>query len=191
MTNIAWRNLTGQRTRFAPSTGGVAFAVMLILIVNGLYDGILNQATDYARTVDADLWVSQASTPDNLIQAVSILPDDLADELERAPGVASASPVLTRATIFPLGDRDVALFLVGVDGPGAASWPRALPPHRSPICASRSSSRAATRSSTTTPGRNSTTCLHCSTARRRQRRAARETLSVAAHALDASSPARD
>lgn len=132
MTNIAWKNLAHQRARFALSTGGVAFAVMLILIVAGLYEGILTQATDYTRTVDTDLWVSQAGTPDNLLQSVSVLPVDVVEELEAVSGVASASPVLTRAIIFPLAGRDVDLFLVGVDGARAAGWPRGLAHGRPP-----------------------------------------------------------
>ena len=123
MTNIAWKNLGHQRARFAISTGGVAFAVLLILIVRGLYDGILAQATYYARNVDAQLWVSQAATPDRLIQSTSVLDAELDDALADVPGVASVSPVLTRALTFRLNQRDVDLFLVGVDGARAAGWP--------------------------------------------------------------------
>ncbi|HVL97797.1 MAG TPA: ABC transporter permease [Egibacteraceae bacterium] len=126
MTNIAWKNLGHQRARFLLSTGGVAFAVLLILIVRGLYDGILTQATDYARNVDADLWVSQAATPDRLIQSTSTLSADLRDELAGVAGVAGVYPLLTRAVTFPLDGRDVDLFLVGVDGARAAGWPRGL-----------------------------------------------------------------
>lgn len=128
MTNIAWKNLAHQRARFALSTGGVAMAVLLILIVRGLYDGILTQATHYARTVDADLWVSQAATPDRLIQSTSTLAAGLRADLAEVDGVAAVSPVLTRAVTFPLGGRDVDLFLVGVDGPDAAGWPSGLGP---------------------------------------------------------------
>lgn len=128
MTNIAWKNLGHQRARFALSIGGVAFAVLLILIVRGLYDGILTQATDYARTVDADLWVSQAATPDRLIQSTSSLASGVRDDLADVTGVAVASPVLTRAVTFRLRGRDVDLFIVGVDGSRAAGWPRGLAP---------------------------------------------------------------
>lgn len=93
MTNIAWKNLGHQRARFALSTGGVAFSVLLILIVRGLYDGILAQATYYARNVDAELWVSQAATPDRLIQSTSVLAADLEAQLGDVPGVAAAFPV--------------------------------------------------------------------------------------------------
>lgn len=126
MTSIAWKNLSHQRARFALSTGGVGFAVLLMLIVQGLYDGILTQATAYARTVDAQLWVSQAATPDRLIQSTSALPLDVGGELAAVAGVNSASPVLTRAATFQLGGRDVDLFLVGVDGSDAAGWPAEL-----------------------------------------------------------------
>lgn len=44
MTSVAWKNLGHQRVRFGLSTGGVAFPVMLILIVRGLFDGVLSQA---------------------------------------------------------------------------------------------------------------------------------------------------
>lgn len=126
MTNIAWRNLGHERLRFALSIGGVAFAVMLMLIVRGLYEGILTQATEYARTVDADLWISQAGTPNNLVQSMSVLPGSLGDRLGEVDGVDAAFPLVTRPVTFEHRGRQVDLFLVGVAGDGAAGWPESV-----------------------------------------------------------------
>ena len=69
---IAWHNLTRERRRLAISVGGVAFAVLLIVLLRGLYSGFLAQATEYIRSVDAELWVAQSGTSGDLSHSVSL-----------------------------------------------------------------------------------------------------------------------
>lgn len=65
-SNIAWKNLAGERTRFAISVAGVAFSVVLVLTLRGLYRGVIDEATRYVRSAGADLWVAQAGIPPRL-----------------------------------------------------------------------------------------------------------------------------
>ncbi len=39
MFKLAWRNLTHERTRLLISVGGVALAVLLILVMDGVFAG--------------------------------------------------------------------------------------------------------------------------------------------------------
>lgn len=114
-TDIAWRNLVRERGRLVISVGGVAFAVLLILVLRGLYAGFVQQATAYVRSVDADVWVAQQGTPGDFGHSVSLLAPTVVDEIGAVDGVDRAAPLLTRPLVFSLGGDDVDLFLVGVD----------------------------------------------------------------------------
>lgn len=126
MTNIAWKNLAGERTRFAISVAGVAFAVVLVVILRGLYAGVIDEATRYVRTSGADLWVAQAGTPGDFLQSRSVLPVTDRALIERVPGVQSVSPLLSRPVGVRLGGRDTDLFLLGVAPGNTVGWPAAL-----------------------------------------------------------------
>ena len=114
-TDLAWRNLSRERGRLAISVGGVAFAVLLILILRGLYAGFVDQATAYIRSVDADVWVAQEGSPGDLGHSISLLPPEVLDQVGGVAGVAEVAPLLTRPLEVDLGDGPVDVFVVGVD----------------------------------------------------------------------------
>jgi putative ABC transport system permease protein len=126
MTNIAWKNLARERTRFAISVGGVAFAVVLILVLRGLYWGIAQEATEFIRTSDADLWVAQAGTPADFIQSMSTQPADRQAAIARVEGVGAAVPLLSRSAAFRSKGKDADLFLLGADARDPLGWPPAV-----------------------------------------------------------------
>ena len=114
-TDIAWRNLSRERGRLAISVGGVAFAVLLILILRGLYAGFVDQATAYIRSVDADVWVGQEGAPGELGHSISLLPPAALDEIAGVAGVSEVAPLLTRPFELDLGGDTVDAFVIGVD----------------------------------------------------------------------------
>lgn len=116
MTGIAWRNLVHERTRLAISVGGVAVAVLLILLLQGLYTGVSEQASRYLRSVDADVWVGQVSTRGGFGHSVSVLRASDIDELRRVDGVAAAAPLLGRQVVLTTpGGGETDVFLMGFD----------------------------------------------------------------------------
>jgi putative ABC transport system permease protein len=117
-TSIAAKNLFREKTRLAISVGGVAIAVLLILVVRGLYSGFLDQATAYIRGVDADVWVVEAGTPGDFFHSVSLQPPERAEQIESVDGVDGVDPLLARPVILRHARDDVDLFLVGVDKSG-------------------------------------------------------------------------
>jgi putative ABC transport system permease protein len=133
MTNIAWRNLARERLRLAMSVGGVAFAVLLILLVRGLYVGFLDQATSYIRSVDTDVWVAEGSTAGDFFHSVSLMPAAQAQEIDAVPGAGRVTPLLGRSILFQHAGKDRDFFLIGVDpatgvgGPEAAEQGRRVP----------------------------------------------------------------
>ncbi len=133
---IAWRNLTRERTRLAISVGGVAFAVLLILLLSGLYSGFLAQATEYVRSVDADLWVAQAGTPGDFSHSVSLQPPERADAIRDVDGVRRVTPLLGRRVQIggaTPGGEHVDVYLLGIEpstgigGPPAVEQGRRVP----------------------------------------------------------------
>src|SRR3972149_6388912 len=84
MVPVARRNLFAEKTRLAISVAGVAFAVILILIVLALYRG-WSGVGGIIEELPGDLWVVQIGTTDPLPSA-SLLPEETADE--EAGGVA-------------------------------------------------------------------------------------------------------
>jgi putative ABC transport system permease protein len=115
IAQIAWKNLSRERMRLAVSVGGVAFAVLLILLLRGLYRGITDQATEYIRSVGAEVWVAQAGTPGDLFHSGSLLPRSLEAELESVDGVDQATPFVMRSVVFRHRGKDRDFRLVGVD----------------------------------------------------------------------------
>lgn len=126
MTNIAWKNLAGERTRFAISVAGVAFSVVLVVILRALYAGVIAEATRYVRNSGADLWVAQQGTPGDFLQSRSILPDADESQIERVSGVRQVAPLLSRPVAMHLGHRDANVFLLGVQNGSSVGWPETV-----------------------------------------------------------------
>lgn len=95
MVPLARRYLFSDRIRFAISVGGVTFAVLLIVLVQALYQGIYDRAGRFATAAPTNLWITQAGAPDPS-HGASILPMSMLAELQDVPGVAAAQPLLAR-----------------------------------------------------------------------------------------------
>lgn len=115
MGGIAWRNLVRERTRLVISVGGVAFAVLLILLLQGLYTGINEEAARYLRSVRADVWVGQGGTRGGFGHSISVLSLDQRAAIAAVDGVAEVAPVLGRPIVVTSGSRDADVFLMGFD----------------------------------------------------------------------------
>ncbi|MBF6422827.1 FtsX-like permease family protein [Nocardia farcinica] len=122
--SIAWKNLTRERTRLVISVGGVAFAVLLILLLRGLYAGFLTQATAYVRGVDTDVWVAKADTPGDFFHSVSLQQPSFGERIAGVEGVSGVTPFVGRPVVFKRDGEDLNFYLVGVD----SSNPVAAPP---------------------------------------------------------------
>lgn len=123
MLSIAWNNLTHEKGRFIVSVGGVAFAVVLILIVWGLYDGWNSRITQYIESVDADFWVGQKGATD-MSHSVSIVQSSVEETIRAVEGVAAVRRFIGRQIAFDLPkQKDVHLFIVGFDPASGENGP--------------------------------------------------------------------
>src|SRR3990167_3531759 len=123
MISIALRNLFGEKTRLLISIGGVAFSVMLILIILSLYRGWQIKSTEYIRNIDADIWVSQDGASDITSSASIIYPEE-AEEIKNIDGIASAHKFLGRPNQLSIKGRDVNAYIVGFDTKDPITGPK-------------------------------------------------------------------
>ncbi len=111
---LAVRNLVSEKTRFAFSAAGIGFAVFLMSILLGLYQGWNNKVGGFVKQVDADIWVARQGATDFIV-AASILPDETVVEIGNRDGARAAYPLLVRPMIFYNGTKEAAMHLVGYD----------------------------------------------------------------------------
>jgi putative ABC transport system permease protein len=111
---LAVKNLVQEKVRLLISIGGVAFSVLLIMSIQGLYQGWSDNAVGYIRTVPADYWVAQRGAAD-MFHTPSVLPISLQPRLAGLEGVASAKPFSGRRGVFEQGGKDVNLYVIAYD----------------------------------------------------------------------------
>ena len=109
---VAVRNLIGERTRFALSVTGVGFAVLLVLVMAGIFVGTINQVTTYIDHSRNAVWVAQPGVS-QMFRAVSWLPAGDRQRLLSAPEVAAADPILGQPSDFVHNGEQTAYFVLG------------------------------------------------------------------------------
>lgn len=119
---LARRNLFADGRRLAASAVAVGLAVMLILLLAGLWAGIRAQATLYEDHTGAQLYVVSPGTQ-GLFTDGSSVSQDIVALVRRTPGVQWAAPVRTRFAILDLHGTKAAVGVVGaVPGEHGGVW---------------------------------------------------------------------
>lgn len=112
---LAMRNLLQDKARFALSVLGVALAVMLILVLQGLMSGMRRQAGAYLEHAPGPLVVTGDGT--------QLLPPGLEEEARRVPGVSRVVPILSQTAFFELHGKKILASVVGYDpAQGGGPW---------------------------------------------------------------------
>ncbi len=122
MVSIARKNLFQEKTRLLISVGGVAFAVLLISILLGLYEGILVISGSYISGTSADVWVMQEGASD-MFHSFSLLPSGTRDRLLQIGGVERAYGLVTRNIEVPIKGENVSVYLIGYDTSSGVGGP--------------------------------------------------------------------
>ena len=125
MVPLATRNLLAEKWRFAMSIAGVAFAVLLVLIVVSLYRGWSDVGRFYER-LPGDIWLSQPATSDPF-HSTSFVPTRDGKAAARVPGVRSVIPVFARHIAFAHRGETLDVFAMAL---GVSSGDYAIPPGR-------------------------------------------------------------
>ena len=125
MLTLARRNLLKEKTRLAISVGGVAFAVVLIVLLRGLYLAYETKVADYYESMHVGAWVLQRGSAD-LAFSYSRLPRSMADRLRHIYGVADVIPYSSRHIGFRLDGKDVTMKIAAFDPARRGSGPGPL-----------------------------------------------------------------
>lgn len=107
------------------SVGGIAFAVMLILILLGLYRGWNEKSSEYANETKADIWVVQNGVKD-MSHSVSLLPNEYKDQIAAIGGVGSVDTVLGRRVISKLNGEEITTTIIGFNTESGVGGPYSL-----------------------------------------------------------------
>jgi putative ABC transport system permease protein len=119
---LARRNLLAEPRRLIASAAGVGMAIMLILLLDGLWAGIEANVTTYEDNVGADLYVAQRGTR-NFFGAVSLIPASTVDTVRADPDVDWAIPVRGFFSIVEQHDTKVPTYVIGsIPGERGGPW---------------------------------------------------------------------
>lgn len=122
MVDIARRNLFQEKLRFIISSGGVALAIMLILVLNGFFAGLNRQVTAYLDNTPVDLVVAQKGLR-NFVGTTSIVPLSAITDIEKVPGVKKVIPVFVSYAVLEIEGRKIFDLIIGFDPKkGGGPW---------------------------------------------------------------------
>ncbi|MBI2169639.1 MAG: ABC transporter permease [Actinobacteria bacterium] len=132
MNRVPWarRNLLAEPRRLVAGVAGVGLALMLILLIDGLWAGMRARVTVYEDSAGADLFVAQPGTR-NFLGAVSVVPIESVNTVAADPDVKWAAPVRGLFSILDLHGRKVPAYLIGSE-PGREGGPWDLASGRLP-----------------------------------------------------------
>lgn len=119
---VARRNLLTDRRRMAIGTLSVGLAIALMLLLQGLWGGVLAGITAYPDRVGATLFVRE---PDVMALVEGAVPLSAVDQVRRIPGVDRADPVIDRFVILDLHGTKEPVSVVGFI-PGGMGGPWAI-----------------------------------------------------------------
>jgi len=111
---LARRNLFADRRRALLATGGVAVALLLVLVLGGIFAGAMRQLTGYIDRSGADLVVSQLGVT-TMHMSASVLRPDIADRVRETPGVAWAEPIRSTTGMVSSPDGRAVTYVIGYD----------------------------------------------------------------------------
>lgn len=119
---LAIRTLFRDWLRLSISLGGIGFAILLVLLLDGIREGTVAKSTTYVDHVGADVFAARAGV-ENMALAASALPGDIVDEVARVDGVQDASGILRIPVIVSAGEQRRPVTLIGYDLQAAVGGP--------------------------------------------------------------------
>ena len=116
---VVLRNVLAEPRRLAVAVTGAGLAVALMLLLEGLWSGLLTQVSAYPDRVGATFFVRQpgAKTLDQ-----GLIPASAASRVRAVPGVQAADPVLARWVVLSLHGRKQVVTAAGFT-PGGLGGP--------------------------------------------------------------------
>lgn len=114
MLAFAWRQIRRQPWRFAASAGSVASSVALVLVIAGLYRGLLDALVRWPQSLPGDVVVAEAGGSATLLHVSSQVPAAVEAAVRATPGAAGVEPLFARLAWIERDGRQAIVFLVGL-----------------------------------------------------------------------------
>lgn len=111
---LARRMIGFDRLRFAITIAGIGCAVVLILFLLALYNGVRVESNGYIAERPAQAWVAQDNTT-NFIKSSSWVRASAGDALRAANGVAEVTPILRLITTVDIGVQRTTAIVLGIE----------------------------------------------------------------------------
>lgn len=122
--NLAYRDIKHNLLRFVLTNFGLSLLLGIVIMITGVYGGLIDDALRQARAANADLWVVEAGTNGPFAEA-SRIPGDTREMVSRVYGVERAGSVTYQSVQTILNDKPLRLFLIGFEL-GRPGGPRQL-----------------------------------------------------------------
>lgn len=114
MLLVAIRNILQEKGRLFISLAGVTFAIILMLILMGIYNGAVKQFTRITEENPADLVIAQKGISD-YFHGASLLPEEVVGRVESTPGVDKALPMIAQQAFYEENGKKYDIFLASFD----------------------------------------------------------------------------
>jgi putative ABC transport system permease protein len=128
---LARRNLFQDRRRTTLAVCGLAVALLLVLVLDGVFAGAVRQVTAYLRNLPADVIVSQRGVR-TMHMSASALPEDTAVKIEKLPAVAWADGIRFTSGTIHAGTGSQLSYIIGYDTTTGRGGPWDMASGRSP-----------------------------------------------------------
>jgi putative ABC transport system permease protein len=129
---VARRALFQDRRRAGLTAAGVGAALLLVLMLQGIFDGSIKQVTTYLRQSPADVFVAEKNVR-TMHMSVSSLDPAVVSEVRRSPGVAWAEGIrYTTTFLIGKGRTQQLSYVIGYDTSTGRAGPHHLTDGRAP-----------------------------------------------------------
>ena len=122
--NLAYRDIRHNLLRFVLTNFGLSLLLGIVIMITGVYGGLIDDALRQARAPGADLWVVEAGTNGPFAES-SRIPGDTRELVSRVYGIQRAGAVTYQSVQTQLNGKPLRLFLIGYE-PGRPGGPRRL-----------------------------------------------------------------
>ncbi len=122
--NLAYRDIKHNLLRFVLTNFGLSLLLGIVIVITGVYGGLIDDALRQARAANADLWVVEAGTNGPFAES-SRIPGDTRELVSRVYGVERAGSVTYQSVQTELNGKPLRLFLIGFE-PGRPGGPHKL-----------------------------------------------------------------
>ena len=122
---LARKNLFQDRRRALLAVSGVGAALVLVLVLDGIFAGAMRQVSAYMRNSPADVFVAQQDVR-TMHMTQSALPPDTVDAVRAVDGVAWAEGLRYTTSIVDTGDGQRTTYVLGYDVATGRGGPRRI-----------------------------------------------------------------